>query len=161
MIAKKKQTRLRPLSPTAKKRLKERGESIGRKVVRPPRPPRGKSRDICSKVLMAPEPQAPRTTKRPKSKFSKGVGSLLGGAAASVLKTAAGKKKSGKTPQQERPKGMGPKRLPISRADLEKIKRLLKDKLGNTKRGEPVKPKFKKPVAKFPPKKRRAGFMKK
>jgi hypothetical protein len=30
MIAKKKQTRLKPLSPTVKKRLKERGEPIGR-----------------------------------------------------------------------------------------------------------------------------------
>lgn len=151
MIVKKKPTRLKPIGRTPSARVKERGDSIGRKVIKPPRPTR-KPRDAFSKVLMAPEPQTPRTTKRPKPKFSKGVGSLLGGAAASVLKTAAGassKGKKGKPADLKRPPRM-------TKEDLDKLKRLLKDKMGNTKRGDPVKPKFRKPV-----KKRRAGFMKK
>ncbi len=102
-IAKKKPTkRLKPLSPKVKKRLKERGEPIGRTVKRPPKILR----------LDAPLPGKPRTKKRPKLKrVSKGLGSLVGGAAASVLKTAAGKSKPKKkfgpiTPKRGKPQFM-------------------------------------------------------
>ena len=135
MIAKKKQTRLKPLSPTVKKRLKERGEPIGRTVKRPP-----KKRDrMGPKILRleAPLPGKPRTKKRPKPKI-KGLGSLVGGAAGSVLKKAAGA---------------------LGKKDLDKLKELFKDQKGN------IKPrKFRKPIGKMPPseiRKRRVGFMKK
>jgi len=110
MIAKKKQTRLKPLSPTVKKRLKERGEPIGRTVKRPP-----KKRDrMGPKILRleAPLPGKPRTKKRPKLKgVSKGLGSLVGGVAGSVLKKAAGKPKPKKkfgpiTPKRGKPQFM-------------------------------------------------------
>jgi hypothetical protein len=120
-----------------RKRLQP-GSTIGRKVVRPPRPPKGKPRDPMIKIKLAPKPSGPpRTKKRPKPKI-KGLGSLMGGAAASVLKTAAGA---------------------LGKKDLDKLKELFKDQKGN------IKPrKFRKPVAKMPPsefRKRRVGFMKK
>lgn len=109
-----------------------------RKVVRPPRPPKGKSRDAMSKILLAPKPSGPpRTKKGPKPKI-KGIGSLVGGAAGSVLKKAAGA---------------------LGKKDLDKLKELFKDQKGN------IKPrKFRKPIGKMPPseiRKRRVGFMKK
>ena len=93
-----------------RKRLQP-GSTIGRKVVRPPRPPKGKPRDPMIKILLAPKPSGPpRTKKRPKPKI-KGLGSLVGGAAASVLKTAAGKSKPKKkfgpiTPKRGKPQFM-------------------------------------------------------
>jgi hypothetical protein len=98
-IAKKKQTRLKPIGRTPKARVKERGDSIGRTVKRP-------------KILRldAPLPGKPRTKKRPKPKI-KGIGSLVGGAAASVLKTATNKSKPKKkfgpiTPKRGKPQFM-------------------------------------------------------
>ena len=122
-----------------RKRLQP-GSTIGRKVVRPPRPPKGKPRDPMIKIKLAPKPSGPpRTKKRPKLKgVPKGIGSLVGGAAGSVLKKAAGA---------------------LGKKDLDKLKELFKDQKGK------IKPrKFRKPIGKMPPseiRKRRVGFMKK
>ena len=66
MIAKKKPTkRGEPISPKVKAKVSERGSPIGRKVVRPPRPPRGKPSGRPKRKF------GPITPKRGKPKFMK------------------------------------------------------------------------------------------
>ena len=112
MIAKKKPTkRGEPISPKVKAKVSERGTPIGRKVVRPPRPPRGKPRDAMSKILMAPKQSGPPRTKdrtKPKSP-KKTIGSLMSEGMSKGMATNAMKKAAMKLAKRGKPSGR-PKR---------------------------------------------------
>tara|TARA_R100001440_G_scaffold24065_1_gene39111 strand:+ start:116 stop:457 length:342 start_codon:yes stop_codon:yes gene_type:complete len=88
MIAQKKQTRFKPLTPTAKKRLQERGDSIGRKV-KGKTPTRLKDR------------MGPRTSKSPK----KTIGSLMSEGMSKVMATNAMKKAARELAKRVKPSG--------------------------------------------------------
>tara|TARA_R110002012_G_scaffold179147_1_gene344672 strand:+ start:60 stop:428 length:369 start_codon:yes stop_codon:yes gene_type:complete len=112
-----------------RKRLQP-GSTRGR-VIRPPRPPKGKSRDSIIKILLAPKPSGPpRTKKRPKPKI-KGLGSLVGLAAGNVLKKAPlpGKSKPKKKfgPITPKAKKGEPKFMkPIGKVPKSRVPELLK-----------------------------------
>ena len=152
MIAKKKQTRLKPIGRTPKARVSERGDSIGRVGRRPSKPARKPLGGVAAGASTGMATAALNKAAMELARRQKPSGRLNKDDMDRALDMIKGKK--GKPSDLKRPPTM-------SKEKLEKIKRLLKDKLGNTKRREPVKPKFRKPVAKMPPRRNRAGFMKK
>jgi len=90
MIAQKKQTRFKPSTPTAKKRLQERGESIGRKV-------KGKT----PTQTRIKDKMGPRTSKSPK----KTIGSLMSEGMSKVMATNAMKKAARELAKRVKPSG--------------------------------------------------------